>query len=214
MARSKGKPSNQPAAKRPEPAAQRSGRRRGYQRRSKWQPIGLRVGLVAVLVLSAVLIANGLGLFRTSAGVVMPDLGRGHVAEGTAIFYDSIPPTSGSHYATQVAPWNSYQSRVDDPRVVHNLEHGGIVIAYKGIDETAIQRLEGFLGKGPFASAAFPPSRYGSRIKLVIHPDERLNEGEIVLTAWARIDRLTALDEARIRNFYTANLDQCCEAVP
>jgi len=172
------------------------------------------VALAAGLVLGAVLIANGLGLFRTSAGVVMPGQPSGHVPEGTPITYNSIPPTSGLHYATQVAPWDSYQSRVDDPRVVHNLEHGGIVIAYKGIDETTIQRLEGFLGKGPFAGASFPPSRYGNRVKLVIHPDERLNDGDIVLTAWERMDRLSGLDEARIRNFYVANLDQCCEKVP
>jgi hypothetical protein len=165
------------------------------------------VALAAGLVLSAVLIANGLGFFRTSAGVVMPGQPSGHVPEGTSITYNSIPPTSGLHYATQVAPWGSYQTRVDDPRVVHNLEHGGIAIAYKGLDETAIQRLEGFL-------TSFPRSTYGTRVKLVIHPDERLNDGEIVLTAWERMDRLTTIDEARIRSFYVANLDQCCEKVP
>ena len=137
----------------------------------------------------------------------MPDLGRGHVPEGTAISYDSIPPTSGSHYASRVAPWGSYTARIEDPVVVHNLEHGGIVIAYKALDEATVQRLEGFL-------TSFPASRYGNRVKLVIHPDDRLNDGEIVLTAWARMDRLTTLDEARIRSFYVANLDQCCEAVP
>jgi hypothetical protein len=172
------------------------------------------VALAAGLVLGAALIANGLGLFRTSAGVVMPSQPSGHVPEGTPVTYNSIPPTSGLHYANQVAPWDSYQSRVDDPRVVHNLEHGGIVIAYKGIEEAAVQRLEGFLGKGPFASAAFPASRYGNRVKLVIHPDDRLNDGEIVLTAWERMDRLATVDEERIRNFYVANLDQCCEKVP
>lgn len=165
------------------------------------------MALAAALVLSAVLIANGLGFFRTSAGVVMPGQPSGHVPEGTPITYNSIPPTSGLHYATQVAPWGSYKTRVDDPRVVHDLEHGGIAIAYKGLDETTIQRLEGFL-------TSFPRSTYGTRVKLVIHPDERLNDGEIVLTAWERMDRLTTLDEARIRSFYVANLDQCCEKVP
>jgi hypothetical protein len=214
MARSRGRRSDktaakrqEPAAKRQEPAAPKPGRRRGYQRRSKWQPVGLRVALAAGLVLSAVLIANGLGFFRTSAGTVMPGQPSGHVPEGTQISYNSIPPTSGLHYATQVAPWGSYQSRVDDPRIVHNLEHGGIAIAYKGLDEAAVQRLDAFL-------TSFPPSRYGNRVKLVIHPDERLNDGEIVLTAWERMDRLTTIDEARIRSFYVANLDQCCEKVP
>jgi hypothetical protein len=207
MARGRARRSERPAAKRQEaPAQAAAARRRGYQRRSKWQPIGLRVALAAGLVLSAVLIANGLGLFRTSAGVVMPNLGQGHVPEGTSISYDSIPPTSGSHYVNRVAPWGSYTERIDDPIVVHNLEHGGIAIAYKGIDQATIERLESFL-------TTLPPSRYGNRVKLVIHPDERLNDGEIVLTAWTRLDRLTTFDEARIRNFYEKNLDQCCEKV-
>lgn len=167
----------------------------------------MRVGIAAGVVLIAVLIANGLGLFRTSAGTVMPGQPSGHVPEGTQISYNSIPPTSGLHHATRVAPWGSYQSRVDDPTIVHNLEHGGTAIAYKGLDEASIKGLEGFL-------TTFPPSRYGNRVKLVIHPDERLNDGEIVLTAWERMDRLTTIDEARIRSFYTANLDQCCEKVP
>lgn len=213
MARNKGKRRDQPAAKRQEPAAKRqeatasAGRRRGYQRRSKWQPIGLRVALAAGLLLSAVLIANGMGLFRSSAGVTMPGQPSGHVPEGTPISYNSIPPTSGLHYASRVAPWGSYTERIEDAVVVHNLEHGGTAIAYNGLDEAAVDRLESFL-------TSFPPSRYGNRVKLVIHPDNRLNQGEIVLTSWERMDRLAEIDEARVRNFYTQNLDQCCEKVP
>ncbi|MGH2377938.1 MAG: DUF3105 domain-containing protein [Candidatus Limnocylindria bacterium] len=208
MARSRGKRSDRPAAKRQEPAPRTAGtRRRGYQRRSKWQPIGLRVGLAAGLVVAALLIANGMGFFRPSAGVVMPGQGDAHVPVGSAVSYNSIPPTSGPHYASQVAPWASYTERIEDPVVVHNLEHGGIAIAYKGIDEATVDRLEGFL-------ESFPPSRFGNRVKLVIHPDERLNDGEIVLTAWERLDRLEEFDEARIRKFYEAHLDQCCEDVP
>lgn len=207
MARSRAKRQDKATAKKQEPAPQRAGRRRGYARRSKWQPIGLRVALVAGLVLSAVLVANGLGFFRSSAGTVMPSQGSGHVPEGTPISYNSIPPTSGNHYATQVAPWGSYTERISDPVVVHNLEHGGTAIAYNGLEGAEIDQLETFLN-------TFPPSRFGNRVKLVIHPDDRLNDGEIVLTAWERMDRLTSIVEERIRNFYVKNLDQCCEDVP
>ena len=199
-----------PAAERRPAVPERSAataRRRGYQRRSKWQPIGLRVAVVAGLVVGVLLLANAAGLLRPSAGVVMPDLGRGHVPEGSAITYDSVPPTSGSHYAAKVAPWGSYTARIEDPVVVHNLEHGGIAIAYDGIDEATVKQLDGLL-------TTFPRSRYGNRVKLVIHPDDRLAAGEIVLTAWARMDRLAGYDEARIRAFYEAHLDRCCESVP
>lgn len=199
-----------PAAERRPAAAERgaaSARRHGHQRRSKWQPLGLRLALLAGLVVGVLFIANGTGLLRSSAGVVTADLGRGHVAEGTAITYDSIPPTSGSHYAAKVAPWGSYTARIEDPIVVHNLEHGGIAVAYDGVDEVTVKQLEGLLTK-------LPASRYGNRVKLVIHPDDRLSAGQIVLTAWTRIDRLDSYDEGRIRKFYEANLDQCCEKVP
>lgn len=208
MPRARAKRPDRGAEKRPAPErAGAAARRRGYQRRSKWQPLGLRVALAAGVVLGALLIANGMGFFRPSAGVVMPGQGGGHLPEGTAISYNSIPPTSGAHYANRVAPWGSYTARIEDPVVVHDLEHGGIAIAYNGIDEATVQRLDGFL-------TSFPPSRYGNRVKLLIHPDDRLNDGEIVLTAWERMDRLTAFDEARIRKFYEAHLDQCCEDVP
>lgn len=184
---------------------QGTGRRRGYARRSKWQPLALRAAIVAGGVVLLVVIANGLGLLRPSAGVVMPDQGGGHIPEGQSVSYNSIPPTSGSHWLG-TASWGAHTERVPDERVVHNLEHGGIAIAYNGIDQAAIDRLKGFL-------VTFPRSRFGS-VKLVIHPDERLRPGEIVLTAWARMDRLDRLDEARIRTFYEAHLERCCEQQP
>lgn len=191
--------------KKPQPAQAGAGaRRRGYARRSRWEPLGLRVALGAGIIVGALLIANGAGLFRPSAGQGFPDMGRGHVPPGSGVSYNSIPPTSGSHYGAQVAPWASYTERVEDGVVVHNLEHGGIAIAYKGIDEATVDRLEGFL-------RTFPASRDGNRVKLVIHPDDRLSDGEIVLTAWTRMDRLTELDDVRIRTFYDAYVDRCCE---
>jgi hypothetical protein len=164
------------------------------------------VGIVAGGVVLLVLIANGLGLLRPSAGLTMPDQGGGHVPEGQKVSYNSIPPSSGSHWI-RTAPWGAHTVRIDDEVVVHNLEHGGVAIAYNEIDQATVDRMKGFL-------TTFPRSpRFGS-VKLVIHPDERLRPGEIVLTAWARMDRLDGLDEARIRKFYEAHLERCCEQQP
>lgn len=43
--------------------------------------------------------------------------------------YNSMPPTSGPHTAI-TAPWRIYPTPVADETLVHNLEHGGIVIGY------------------------------------------------------------------------------------
>lgn len=182
------------------------GRRRGYAKRSRLQPLLIRAGFLAGALALAIIAANSLGLFRPDAGVSMPDRGRGHVPNGQPVQYDSIPPTSGTHWVSSVAAWGAYTERVPDETIVHNLEHGGIAIAHNGIDEATIAKMRGFL-------TTFPKSRFGT-VKLVIHLDNRLPSGQIAVTAWTRIDRLDRLDEARIRRFYEAHLERCCEQVP
>lgn len=58
------------------------------------------------------------------------DLGADHVAEGTHVEYSSRPPTSGPHYDTPASA-GFYSSPLDPRQVVHNLEHGQIVIWYR-----------------------------------------------------------------------------------
>lgn len=56
-------------------------------------------------------------------------LGRDHVEEGTPVEYNSSPPTSGSHYANFVDP-AFYSAPTEPERLVHNLEHGQVVVWY------------------------------------------------------------------------------------
>lgn len=56
-------------------------------------------------------------------------LGRDHVDEGTPVEYNSSPPTSGSHYANFADP-AFYSAPIEQERLVHNLEHGQVVIWY------------------------------------------------------------------------------------
>jgi hypothetical protein len=92
------------------------------------------VGGVLGLIILAPLV---MGLVRGDdtpevlAGAVeeLPDEGRDHVPDGTEVDYESEPPTSGSHYASW-APPDVYREVVPDELLVHNLEHGHIVIYY------------------------------------------------------------------------------------
>jgi hypothetical protein len=43
--------------------------------------------------------------------------------------YNSNPPTSGPHDPSP-AIWDVYESPVDEKKLIHNLEHGGIVVQY------------------------------------------------------------------------------------
>jgi hypothetical protein len=74
-----------------------------------------------------------------SLGYVEPDMGRSHVAVGTKVTYTYCPPASGFHYAASGA--GPIQPRLYGPNDstipegwIHNLEHGAMVILYRGRD--------------------------------------------------------------------------------
>ena len=46
--------------------------------------------------------------------------------------YNSFPPSSGPHFQTP-APWGIYEEPIKQTILVHNLEHGGIVIQYGNV---------------------------------------------------------------------------------
>ncbi len=59
--------------------------------------------------------------------------GRGHVPFASEVRYESNPPHSGPHYG-ETTFWGLHGSTVDRGTYVHNLEHGGIVLAYNCTD--------------------------------------------------------------------------------
>jgi hypothetical protein len=72
-------------------------------------------------------------------GYVQPDMGRRHASNGEKVTYTYCPPASGSHYnATGLGPITPRVYGPDDRALpegwVHNLEHGAMVILYRGRD--------------------------------------------------------------------------------
>lgn len=187
------------------PAQREAGseRRHGAARRSRGRALASRAAVIGVAVVAVALALNALGVFRPNVGESFPDLGRAHLSPGQSAHYNSIPPTSGPH-ANPVG-WGAYTARVPDENVVHNLEHGGIAIAYNAVSPDDVERLKSWL-------TTYPRDRHGN-VKLVIHPDERLAPGTIVLTAWTRLLKLGSYDASLIRSFIDANMDRCCESV-
>jgi hypothetical protein len=57
--------------------------------------------------------------------------------------YETNPPTSGPH-RVQPAPWGSYREAPEPETLVHNLEHGGIVIHYKDLSDEQVDRVDEF----------------------------------------------------------------------
>ena len=63
--------------------------------------------------------------------------GHTHVDTGTSVKYEHNPPMSGDHWndpsAHAPADWGLYDETLKDEQIVHNLEHGHIVISFKGL---------------------------------------------------------------------------------
>lgn len=69
------------------------------------------------------------------------DQGRDHVPAGTAVEYNSNPPTSGPHYANWEKP-GIYDQVLEDGKLIHSLEHGYVIISYNCAKETMSKKQE------------------------------------------------------------------------
>jgi len=138
----KKKKSQVPTPPRPVQAPKRRDAPRGPRdpRQTKLLLAGLGGGvLVAVAVVIVVLVAGGgdgkksSGPEAVSAGCVAqsyPSMGRNHVLEVKPDFeYNSFPATSGPHYP-ETAIYNAYGEPVPQIRLLHNLEHGAVIVQY------------------------------------------------------------------------------------
>jgi Protein of unknown function (DUF3105) len=78
--------------------------------------------------------------------------------------YDSFPPSSGPHYASP-APWGIYPDSIKQTILVHNLEHGGIVIQYgTGVSQSDVQKLQSFYQDDPYGLVVAPYKKLGNKI--------------------------------------------------
>ena len=107
--------------------------------------------LVAVAGVGIALAMQGGGAQSTGADgpctrQTFPPMGRQHINKLAADFrYNSYPPTSGPHYPPgPKAPviWNVYDTPLDEVAVVHNLEHGGVVVQYgSDVSPATVQKI-------------------------------------------------------------------------
>lgn len=142
---------------------------------------------------------------RVAVGERVAPLEGTHIPDGQKASYNSIPPTSGPHWAAP-APWGVYEQGLEDERVVHNQEHGGATISYNAISAFDLNALKALRNR-------YPPSRFGT-VKIVIRGYDGIDPGTIALTSWLYRDTLKSYDEKRILSFLSAHIDECCEAVP
>lgn len=116
-----------------------------------------------------------------------------HVAPGTAVQYLTQPPTSGPHYDS-TAPSGMHDRDVDARLLVHNLEHGHIVIYYdkQALSQEALGRLRQLT------------SQYRGHWDAVLAVPGGDSDAPIVLTAWTKMLRLKEYRPAAVDAFVDA----------
>ncbi|WP_370587943.1 DUF3105 domain-containing protein [Trichocoleus sp. FACHB-591] len=128
-------------------------------------------------------------------GTALPKLDQDHVPETEKVKYNSNPPTSGPHYAIW-AQWGIHAKAPLDERLVHNLEHGGVIISYKP-EQIQGQALEQIKAQVRDLSKNNP--------RIILTPRPNLDTA-IALTAWGYLQKLDRYDPSAVTAFYNAHI--------
>ena len=161
---------------------QNRGSRRAVRRR-----LQAGVAIVAVVVVAGVIAWFAYQAAANKPGEPFADQGNEHIQATTDphTAYNSDPPTSGPHLP-YIAPWGIHTRPVPLELQVHNLEDGGVVVQYNCECPELVARLRDVV------------DTYDKQVILAPYPEMK---PRIALTAWTRIETLSAFDARRIRKF-------------
>jgi len=163
------------------------------------------VGAGVVLLAFVLLSGGGGGGNGTAAGLPdrgdealltdverFPSEGTRHVARGTRVDYEQMPPLSGPHYGV-TAEAGFYEETPALGAIVHSLEHGAVVIYYDPdtLSETAEADLR-----------AYANEHTGTWKSVIVAPNPSDDPAaSYVLTAWRHRLRMDSYDEPTVRAF-------------
>ncbi|HEY7270763.1 MAG TPA: DUF3105 domain-containing protein [Dehalococcoidia bacterium] len=110
--------------------------------------------------------------------------------------YNSNPPTSGPHAAAPAA-FKVFDFAVPKENLVHNMEHGGVVIWYGPTTNAA--------AVSTLTRLALDAEAAGRLVVMSPYPD--LEPDPIALTSWTRLDKFKSseLTEKRVTDFIGGN---------
>ena len=113
-----------------------------------------------------------------------------HVSQNQTVSYSTLPPTSGDHWGTP-AICGFYEGGLPDESIVHNLEHGNIVVSYNLATPEEVDQLKEVvddIGLSPI---------WG-----VTRFYDKLPVGTVAVAAWDVLDSMQGVDGERIDTFY------------
>lgn len=104
--------------------------------------------------------------------------------------YSTVPPTSGQHWG-EWSYCGFYYHPLPDEMLVHNLEHGNIIVSYNLPDDADVAALRAAVEAIPLAKEFAIVRRY-----------HEIPEGMVAITTWGILDRMMGVDPERIARFF------------
>ena len=132
-------------------------------------------------------------VISTAIGQPVPILQSvSHVPEGQKVGYSDAPPTSGEHWS-RPASCGFYTEDLPDERIVHNLEHGNIVVSYNFTNPAQVTGLRDAL----------------EDIELfddwgVARPYDRIADGQVAIAAWGHLHTMNGVSPGELALFFEA----------
>jgi hypothetical protein len=127
-------------------------------------------------------------------GTQQPLQSQQHLEVGQPGTYNTVPPTSGQHWnqpGVAPAPWGIKDSTLPNEVTTHNLEHGGIVIAYNNLTPAETDQLKGIVRA----------LMNGTYRKIILEPYPALTDAKVALTSWGWLLKLPGVDQTQIVRF-------------
>jgi hypothetical protein len=132
-------------------------------------------------------------------GTQEPLLSAEHIPVGQKGSYNTVPPTSGQHWSSSSpaapAPWGIKDTTLENEVTTHNLEHGGVVIAYNNLTPTETDQLKSIVRT----------LMNGSYRKIVLEPYPALTDAKVALTSWGWLLKLSSVDQIQVVQFTRAH---------
>jgi hypothetical protein len=144
-----------------------------------------------------------------------------HVGFDTTVLYCTTPPSSGPHYPVWAA-FRSYSSPVPHENLVHDLEHGAVIVLYKCPDATSgscastAAALQAIIDARPIDPEC--DSDAGVKRRVILSPDPTLDVA-VGAAAWGWTYRATCVDATSLGAFIDVHYgagpeDFCTDGCP
>ena len=183
------------------PQRRKTGKAGSTDKRTKWLLIAFAAsGVIGLAAVAAVIaLASGGNSSSDSASDVAATMeaagctfktvkakSREHTESlDTKIKYNTTPPSNGEHYYTP-ATWGFFTTAANPIQVVHNEEHGGVIIWWGDkVPQSTVDQIHDFYSSSPNGMIGTPYASLGKKVALTAwtSPSGGTGEGRVAVCA-------------------------------